>query len=299
MRRIILFIALLLLAGGGTAIGEGLSPAIEGSRFRASDGAILPVRVWESAVSPPRGVIVALHGFNDYSNAFAIPAPFFTRQGITLYAYDQRGFGNAPLRGRWGGRDRYLDDLRQFSRLVRQQHPGIPLYILGDSMGGAVAIVAATDPSPPVADGLILVAPAVWGRNTMPWYQRWLLAIASRLFPGMTVTGKDLGIRPSDNREMLRALGRDPLMIRETRVETIAGLVDLMDEALERVGKLTLPTLWLYGRHDEIIPPEATLAALRRASPMVRPLFYDRGYHMLLRDLHAGEPPRGHRPMDR
>jgi len=283
-------LGVVMTVSAGYAVAGGCPIVVDVARVKTTDGAFLPLRVWRSGTVPVRKVIVALHGFNDYSKSFELPAPFLTRHGIALYAYDQRGFGEAPDRGRWGGTDRYVEDLRQVVRLVREQHPGIPLFILGDSMGGAVAIVAMTSPSPPDADGVILVAPAVWGRDAMPWYQRWLLAIASRILPGVTVTGSGLGIRPSDNEEMLRALGRDPLVIRETRIDTIAGLVDLMDEALGRVGNLSVPTLWLYGMHDEIIPPEATLNALRRRPPSVRTAFYERGFHMLLRDLHAEEP---------
>ena len=43
-----------------------------------------------------KAVILALHGFNDYSNAFAMPARLWAERGIASYAYDQRGFGGAP-----------------------------------------------------------------------------------------------------------------------------------------------------------------------------------------------------------
>lgn len=277
-----------LVAGGAARGGSASSP--DTPLFRTADGTMLPFRVWNAEGGHPRAVVVALHGFNDYSLSFSLAAPWFTGNGITLYAYDQRGFGTAPNRGIWGGVDRYVDDLRRFTTLVRERHPRTPLYVMGDSMGGAVAIVAATGPDPPSADGLILIAPAVWGRSTMPWYQRLLLAVASRIVPWVTVTGKGLGIRPSDNEEMLRQLSRDPLVIRETRIDTIAGLVDLMDLALERTGRLPIPTLWLYGRNDQVIPPEATLTALKTAPPVVRRAFYDRGFHMLLRDIHRDEP---------
>ena len=53
---------------------------------------------------------------------------------------------------------------------------------------------------------------------------------------------------------MLRALGRDPLVIKETRVDTIYGLVDLMDAALAAAPRLDAPMLVMYGAHDEIVP---------------------------------------------
>ena len=124
----------------------------------------------------------------------------------------------------------------------------------------------------------------------MPWYQRWLLAVASHTVPWLTLTGKGLKIVPSDNTEMLRGLGRDPLVIKATRVETLYGLTNLMDTALARADRLQLPTLVQYGRHDQVIPPEPTFLMLEKAPKTTRKAFYDQGYHMLLRDLQGEKP---------
>ena len=69
----------------------------------AADGQVLPLRKWlpDGAV---KAVILALHGFNDYSNAFEGPGEVWAHRGIATYAYDQRGFGGAPGRGLWPGR---------------------------------------------------------------------------------------------------------------------------------------------------------------------------------------------------
>lgn len=115
-------------------------------------------------------------------------------------------------------------------------------------MGGAVVINAMTRPGKPAVAGVILAAPAVWGRDTMPWYQTSLLWTLYHTVPWMTLTGKGLKIMPSDNIEMLRALGRDPLVIKETRVDAIYGLTNLMDNALGAAEKLDDETLLLYGQ---------------------------------------------------
>ncbi|MDD2580851.1 MAG: lysophospholipase [Desulfuromonadaceae bacterium] len=265
-------------------------PKIQNSIFVAGDGSLLPVRTWVPNNNQVRAVIVALHGFNDYSNAFTSSASYLEGRGIACYAYDQRGFGGAPGRGLWSGIDAYTNDLSTFVKEVRKRHPGVPLYILGESMGGAVAIVAATGSNPPEVDGVILVAPAVWGRVTMPWYQRWLLAITAHTIPWLKLTGKGLHISPSDNIEMLRALGRDPHVIKATRIDTLYGLTNLMDEALSRAGKLQLPTIVLYGENDQIIPKEPTFLMLDRMPKSTRRAFYAHGYHMLLRDLQGKKP---------
>ena len=267
-----------------------VNPKIEQERFIAADGAIMPLRSWLPKNGPVKAVIVALHGFNDYSNFFASPGNYLSRHGIASYAYDQRGFGAAPLRGLWSGSEAYTNDLTGFTQEIRKHHPGVPLYVLGDSMGGAVTIVAMTGSKPPNVDGVILVAPAVWGREYMPWYQRLLLAVGAHTVPWMEVTGKGVHITPSDNVQMLRALGRDPLVIKATRIDALYGLTNLMDAALSQGEKLQLPTLVQYGKNDQIIPKEPMLRVMGNMPAATRKAFYEHGYHMLLRDLQGEKP---------
>ena len=214
------------------------------------------MRLWQPDVAHGAkvdAVIVALHGFNDYSNAFKGPGEAWAKQGIATLAYDQRGFGAAPERGLWPGRAVLAGDAATATRLAHQRFPGVPVYLLGESMGGAVAIVAATGATTaerPVYDGLILVAPAVWGRRTMGFFPKAALWVASHTIPDMTFTGSGFHIKPSDNMEMLRAFVRDPLVIKATRVDSIKGLVDLMDAALDnaRAHQRTDPdALWRQG----------------------------------------------------
>lgn len=288
---------LLIAAAGGCAPklfppGPTVqAPELSGERFVAADGSVLPMRAWLPAGGPPRAVIVALHGFNDYGNFFAAPGGFLADAGIAAYAYDQRGFGEAPNRGLWPGVEAYVEDLAAVADQVRIRHPGVPLYLLGESMGGAVIMVALTSRHPPPAAGAILAAPAVWGRNTMPWYQRTVLWIAAHTVPWLKVSGRGLDIRASDNDDMLRALGRDPLVIKETRVDALYGMANLMDAALDSAARLDGRVLILYGRRDEVVPNRPIRTMLARlpaeAAGRSRVALYDRGYHMLLRDLQA------------
>jgi len=264
-------------------------PVLEDATMRTADGAVTPVLRWLPETGEVTAVVIALHGFNDYGNFFAQPGDYLAHLGIAAYAFDQRGFGGAQGLGIWPGVKAYADDLKTMTNLVRARHPGAPLYLLGASMGGAVIMVAMTDDDPPPADGIILSAPAVWGRMNMPFYQRWALAIAAHTVPWLTVTGRGLKILASDNIEMLRALNRDPLVIKETRIDAIYGLSNLMDQALAAAPALRSRALILYGKNDEVIPADSVrhmIASLPDDSRAHRRLaYYDGGFHMLLRDF--------------
>jgi alpha-beta hydrolase superfamily lysophospholipase len=258
--------------------------AIQPDALLASDGTQLPLKSWLPA-GKPRAVIIALHGFNDYNNAFASPGRYFSEQGIAVYAYDQRGFGRSPLTGIWAGEDNLIDDLKQSVRQVHYRYPHTPIYILGESMGGAVAIVAVTEPGFPPVDGVILSAPAVWGAEAMSPVYRGTLWLAAHTLPEYTLTGRDLKILASNNIPMLNRMAQDPLIIKHTRIDSIYGLVELMGMAFDRIPELTMPVLLLYGGEDQVIPDRAIQAALSRFPKTPASVFYPDGYHMLLRDL--------------
>ncbi|WP_459991329.1 alpha/beta hydrolase [Methylosoma difficile] len=265
-------------------------PLLRETYFQTADGSVLPVRRWLPQ-GETKAVLVTLHGFNDYSHFFEQPGQFLSGQGIACWAYDQRGFGLSPRRGVWAGVSAYGEDLRAFVRLVKQRYPHQPVYVLGESMGGAVTISAlAKAPMPEVA-GVVLVAPALWARSTMPWYQTSALWALVNTWPSLRLTGRGLHIKPSDNIPMLRALGKDPLVIKATRVDAIAGLSDLMDEAFANAKNLSADTLLLYGEKDELIPKEPTYRFLRDFladdTGVKTAAVYENGYHMLLRDLQA------------
>jgi alpha-beta hydrolase superfamily lysophospholipase len=252
------------------------------------DGLVLPLRVWRTAEAP-KAVMLALHGFNDYSRAFDLPAPVFAAAGIQVYAYDQRGFGETAHPGLWAGSERLAADLRTAVALLRRRHPERPLILLGESMGGAVVLYAGSQAPPLDVDAVVLVAPAVWARETQPWYQSAALWLALQIAPGWRPSGQGLQIQASDNIPMLRAFSRDPLVLNSTRIDTLAGLVDLMDEALAAGPVFAGPTLMLYGAKDQVVPPGPT-ARLWHSLPdksQQRLAYYENGWHMLLRDLEA------------
>jgi len=262
------------------------APAIEGDGFIADDGARLPLRIWHSS-EPPQAVIVAVHGFNDYSKAWELPATWWAAHGVTTYAFDQRSFGETEARGIWPGRARMTQDLREVTALVGRRNPGKPLYLVGESMGAAVVMAAMAGPDPPRVAGIVLSAPAVWGRRNMNPFYRGSLWLAAHLMPWNRVTGEGLHIQASDNIEMLRALGRDPLVIKSTRIDAVYGLVNLMDAALAATPRITTPALVLYGVRDEVIPRRPVERMLEHWQGPHRVALYPDGWHMLFRDLEA------------
>lgn len=285
-----LFACLLLAACGphlqAPSARSDILPHLGEEIFRASDGTELPLRRWPAA-GTARAAVIALHGFNDYRAAFDLAAPLLAKRGIEVLAFDQRGFGADPQAGVWAGSETMVDDVLTLARLMRAEHPDLPLYLLGESMGASVSVVAAARPvAETLFQGVILVAPAPWGWSEMNVFYRMTLWLGAHALPGWRLTGRGLGRVASDNREALIAMGRDPLIIKATRIDAIYGLVELMQQALDRAPEMHPPALVLYGEKDEIVPRHAVEALIEQLpDDRTSVRHYPEGWHLLLRDL--------------
>jgi alpha-beta hydrolase superfamily lysophospholipase len=264
------------------------APRLDTAAAVMHDGARLPVRAWLPAV-PPRAMVLAVHGLNDYSGGFEATGSLLATRGVAVYAIDQRGFGRAPHRGIWAGGDRMADDVHEVARLLRQRHPGLPLYALGESMGGAVLLHALQRHPAGWVDAVALTAPAVWNRSAMRRYQRLPLRVLAHSVRGLKLSGSMTGRKPTDDAEALSRLRADPLVIRRTRIDVLWGLANLMDDVTRGVAAPGVPALVLYGAHDEIVPPQPTCAWLQtlQASERWQVALYPSGWHLLTRDRNA------------
>ena len=301
LRRRLLLLACLMLPVSGCMAGSRVVrelPKSGGNPHEAdrrlvppdliwtlSDGARLPVRVWHSA-KRVRAVVLALHGINDSRDAWELPGPVLAADGIELYAPDQRGFGAAPGRGQWPGTDRLVDDAAEMVRLVSATRPGAPVFVMGESMGGAVAICLAARPDHPPVDGFVLLAPAVWSSAQMNPLMTGSLWAASTFLPDWRLTGRELPLHvlASDNIPALYRLSYDPLTLKDTRAASLRGLVALMTQAAAVAPQVRGHVLIAYGAHDHLVPQAAMAASWLRLHDEVRRAFYPQGYHLLMRD---------------
>jgi acylglycerol lipase len=285
-----LMCAIMLASCAPTVIpaGDALrQPAIEEGRYIAADGTVLRLAVWpavKGAEKLPKAVILGIHGFGDYRDAWREPAEIWAGEGITTYAYDQRGFGSSPTRGRWAGTPTMVDDIRTMVRLVRARHPGVPLYLAGESMGGAL-VLAADGPDTDV-EGLILVAPALRSRDTLGPLLSGGLTFFAYTVPWLPSGPTSIDFQPTDNPDTIEKLRKDPMILRNPRVDLGYGLFEAMDAGKAAAPSITKPYLMLHGAGDRLVPIEPVRSAIalmpKRSDSHLA--FYRNGFHMLLRD---------------
>lgn len=269
-----------------------VDPQLRSDGFLTEDQYWLPFRSYKQ-LKNPTNIVIALHGFNDYSKAFDGMCDFLFNANIQCIAYDQRGFGNTAQRGLSPGPGRFEKDIKLLLKEIKNRYGDTPVYLLGESMGGAIIINALASHRffwKRHLKGAILLAPAVWARQLQPWYQRYALKVMAFSFPTMKLSGSSLNIMPTDNQAVNYDMARDKNVIKKTRVDSIWGLTNLMDNALLKIKQLPVPSLILYGKKDEVIPKKATCAMLKRINPKTQEvdfIVYSHGYHLLTRDLQA------------
>lgn len=255
-------------------------------RLRMPDGFLLPLVTWEPP-GPVVATVIAVHAFGDFRLAFEEVGPALAAKGLRVHAYDQRGFGDTAGHGRWHGFRRLVRDLRQAILALRPQD-GSRLFLLGESMGGGVALVASARFRPEGVHGLILIEPAV--RRGIRWRLVWDITFGTLalLAPGYS-RRLTRGDHPSLAPAAKRRLGQDPRIVRFIRADAYKGLLSLADAASAGTRRLRLPTLLLYGRADGIIPLKLFEQASEDLSPLVTTLRYPDAAHLLLQSQgHAG-----------
>jgi len=290
-------VLLVLVLAGCAAIPFGVPkgtpqhPIVTDGFFRLPDGAALPYRLYP-AQGRLKAVVLALHGYTDSRDGWLMLARVLNANGIALYAPDQSSFGATLNRGHWPGTATLVDEARDMAVQLRAQYPDTKLVLMGESMGGAVGLLLGASANPPPVDAYVLSAPAVWGGPTNPFVYRLTLRIAAAIAPGQRLTGSQVHVLASDNIPALIAFGEDPLTIHEPRIDNVAGLVTLMGQAQAACGHFTRPALFLYGGHDELIPPNAMRACWNAIAPAapVTLAFYPPDYHLIERDLERATP---------
>ena len=128
-------------------------------------------------------IVLAIHGYNDYSNAFKEPAKIFSKHGISTYSFDLRGFGTNSSLGDWFELEIHCHDIKKIILDLKSKNPSKKIFLLGESMGAAIAIGYANQRNIDSIDGLILVAPAIWNFTEQNPIKSFILRVLSNFFP--------------------------------------------------------------------------------------------------------------------
>ncbi len=226
------------------------------STFESADGWVHFERSWRPKADV-RGVLVVVHGLKDHSARYADFAVGLAKQGFSVRSYDHRGHGRSDGKSqRVDDFADYMTDLGSFVRRGKEaEAAGVPVFVLGHSMGGAIATGYVLDHQSEVA-GLLLSAPAL--ATDAGGGAKLGAHVASALFPGAGATALPID-KFSRSAEVIAAAKSDPFVDQsDVPARTIAGLLDTMDRIAANRSLFTLPVLGMHGEADEITLPSGT-----------------------------------------
>jgi acylglycerol lipase len=263
----------------GARLRRGV-PSLHPDALITGDAVRLPLTSWHP--EEPAAIMLGLHGYGDYRRAFRLAGPWLAARRIALFAYDQRGFGETESRGRWPGAGELVQDLAEAVLLLRERYPDLPLYLLGESMGGAVALAGLGRGEVTEVDRLILAAPAVRGRVPLRDLHDLALRLGALALPWLAVALRR-GARPWLEAGEAARLADDPLILRQISLGSYDGLIELADLASEQPVVAMPPTLLLYGELDATIPRVA-IDDLASGLDNLTTRFYPERHHLLLHE---------------
>jgi acylglycerol lipase len=256
------------------------------------DGLQLPLYRWP-AVGGLKARIALLHGLAEHAGRYAALAQRLNAAGVELLAVDLRGHGRAPGKRVWINRfDDYLLDAEALLG-VAAQHDGtrrdVPLFLMGHSMGGAIAALYAVErlaSGGHALAGLILSSPALAPGRDVPQWMLKMSQVISRIWPGFPAMKIDAALL-SRNAEIVEANRNDPL-VHHGSIPARTGAEILL--AMARIegdrADLRLPLLVYHGTADKLTEPDGSRAFGKHAgSPDKTLTLYDASYHETMNDL--------------
>lgn len=237
-----------------------------------ADGCRLHVAPAVPATAPLRGQVLIVHGLGEHSGRYAHVARQLAAAGFMVAAYDHRGHGRSPgPRGVIPTDHSLLADLGLMIARLRTAQPGLPLLLLGHSLGGLVvgryvAEGLAAQPAPwwQAVDGLVMSSPALdLGMRTA---QKALLALLGPIAPNLAVAN---GLKPewvSRDPAVVRAYVADPLVHSRIAPRLVRFMLDAGALVRARAAQWRTPTCLLYAGADRCVAPRGS-AAFAAAAP--------------------------------
>lgn len=225
------------------------------STFEGGDGWVHFERSYRPQ-GRPRGTLVLVHGLKDHSGRYEGVARDWAHRGLLVRSYDHRGHGQSDgLPQRVDAFSDYVSDLTSFVRRAHQEDPGLPLFVFGHSMGGAIATEFALG-HPDELNGLVLSAPAL--ATDAGGGAKLGAAFLGGLAPGAAVAPLDLA-QFSRAPGAVESLKSDPFVFQaDVPAGTIAGLLGAMEHIAKNRAAFTVPLLAIHGEADKVTPPSGT-----------------------------------------
>ncbi|MDT0633260.1 alpha/beta hydrolase [Rubrivirga sp. S365] len=256
----------------------------ETDTLQTFDGLSLFTRRWVPDWRPTRLVVALVHGLHEHSGRYAYLASALMVRGIAVQAVDLRGHGQSP--GERGqvetSFDEYTRDVEALLGGAAETAGGLPVVLMGHSMGGLAAARTVQERGADRLAGLVLSSPAL--SVAAPPVLRAVAPYVARWFPNAPATRVDLS-KLSHDPTVERKYREDPLtIVRGVRARLGNAIVQATERVRERPEAFGLPLYLFHGTADVITDPAGTEWLAEHAPGDVTLRLYDGLYHETLHE---------------
>lgn len=213
------------------------------------------IREW---VSPSeRAIVLICHGIGEHCGRYDVFAKFLTRAGFTVYSRDLPGHGMAE--GQRGYVDSFEDltgAMVELTGLVRQEKRETPLFLFGHSMGGLIS-ARLVEEYPEIFEAVVLSAPHLFSAKESVKKLLPVIKVLKSIAPKVTFSSSSR-FTPADLSNNERAVQRyidDPYVHDRVSPALFLGMEDNIELAFERVARIEIPTMIVYGSQDSVVDP--------------------------------------------
>jgi acylglycerol lipase len=226
--------------------------------FAGHGGLRLYWQAWLPEEGDARAVLLVAHGYAEHGGRYGNLVEAMVPRGFALYALDHRGHGRSEgPRGHVGRFAEFVADLHALRVRVEEEQRGKPLFLLGHSMGGLIAVGYLLSHASGVG-GAVLSSPALGILNEPSRAMQWLARILSRIAPRISFQGNVEPEFLSRDPSVGRAYAADPLVHRRASVRFFSEFKRAIGNAHERAAEIVLPILVLQAGDDRLVDARAT-----------------------------------------
>ncbi len=248
------------------------------STFQGSGEVELYYQCWRPE-EETRAVLVIVHGFGEHSGRYMNIVDYLVPQGYAVYGFDHRGHGRSPgKRGHINEWGELREDVQAFLRLVGNQEPDLPLFLMGHSLGGLIVLESVLR-NPEGLKGVIVSGPVLGQVGVSPFLLI-LSRILSRLCPQFTMDVKLDATAISRDPAVVKAYQEDPLVHSKATARFGAEMNSAIVWTQAHAADWCLPLLILHGGADRLSPAEGSRIFYENVNfPDKKRHEYEGGYH--------------------
>lgn len=264
-----------LAADAPTSNAAATQPAPSKSAPGKIRAGIAPCTAWVDPDVEPRAALLCVHGLGLHNKSYEAFGERMAKQGIATYAVDVRGFGSFQEADGEQNRDvdfEYcLQDVAKALKFIQRAHQGLPVFILGESMGGAIAL-RVTAEHPELVDGLISCVPSGdrfrQGKTDLKVAVQFLKGSNKKFDIGTSVINQASADQQGNVNEDLRAAwAKDELNRLTLSPRELMQFQSFMNDNHESAKKITkTPVLMVQGWDDNLVKSEGTLELWKELS---------------------------------